>query len=195
MAQIDTVQLLQDYRAGDALAVELFVRAHQQIVYRLALSILDDQAEADEATQDSLVAAIGALDSYRGESAFTTWLYAITLNVCRARLRKRGSRERLIQALHAIFRLKGEMAAHPEETAIQNEADAAVRQAVHKLDEKHRLPIVLRYYNDFSIAEIAQLLGISEGTVHSRLFTARERLRLMLQQSVETAHAETREAE
>lgn len=195
MAQTDTVQFLRDYRAGDALAVELFVHAHQQVVYRLALSILDDAAEADEATQDSLVAAIGALDSYRGESAFTTWLYAITLNVCRARLRKRNSRERLIQALHAIFRLKGEMVAHPEETAIQNEAEAAVRQAVHKLDEKHRLPIVLRYYNDFSIAEIAQLLGISEGTVHSRLFTARERLRLLLQQSVETAHAESQEAE
>ncbi|MBI3240972.1 MAG: RNA polymerase sigma factor [Chloroflexi bacterium] len=182
---MDTLQLLQDYQAGDALAVEMFVRAHQQAVYRLALSVLDDPAEADEASQDSLVAAINALDSYRGESAFTTWLYAITLNVCRARLRKRGSRERLIQALHAIFRLKGETAAHPEETAIKNEADAAVLQAVNRLDEKHRLPIVLRYYNDFSIAEIAQLLGINEGTVHSRLYTARERLRMMLKRSID----------
>jgi RNA polymerase sigma-70 factor (ECF subfamily) len=63
------------------------------------------------------------------------------------------------------------------------------------LDEKHRLPIVLRYYNDFSIAEIGQLLGISEGTVHSRLFTARERLRLMLRQSVEPVRAEEQETE
>ncbi len=195
MAQLDTLQFLQDYRAGDALAVELFVHAHQQAVYRLALSILDDPAEADEATQDSLVAAINALDSYRGESAFTTWLYAITLNVCRARLRKRGSRERLIQALHAIFRLKGETEIHPEEAAIRNEADAAVLQAVNKLDEKHRLPIVLRYYNDFSIAEIANLLGISEGTVHSRLYTARERLRLMLKRSVDFENAGLQKAD
>src|SRR3546814_12520019 len=62
----------------------------------LALSILDDPAEAEEAAQDALVAAINALDTYRGDSAFTTWLYAITLNVCRTRLRKHRSEERRV---------------------------------------------------------------------------------------------------
>lgn len=158
----------------------MFVRAHQQTVYRLALSILDDPAEAEEAAQDALVAAIKALDSYRGDSAFTTWLYAITLNVCRSRLRKHRSRDRLMDTLRSIFRVAGEAAPHPEEAAIRNEADAALVRAINSLDEKHRLPVVLRYYNDLSVAEIAQLLDISEGTVHSRLFTARERLRAML---------------
>lgn len=158
----------------------MFVRAHQQSVYRLALSVLDDPAEAEEATQDALVSAINALNTYRGDSAFTTWLYAITLNTCRSRLRKHKSRDRLMETLRSLFRVRGELAPHPEEAAIRSEADAAVARAVGSLDEKHRLTVVLRYYNEFSIAEIAQLLDISEGTVHSRLFTARERLRVML---------------
>ena len=158
----------------------MFVRAHQQAVYRLAVSVLDDPAEAEEATQDALVAAINALDTYRGDSAFTTWLYAITLNVCRTRLRKYRSRDRLMDTLRTLFHVGGETAPHPEEAAIRNESDEIVAQAVSSLDEKHRLAVVLRYYNELPIAEIARLLDISEGTVHSRLFTARERLRLIL---------------
>jgi RNA polymerase sigma-70 factor (ECF subfamily) len=180
VSRTETLQLLQLYQSDDAAAVEMFVRAHQQSVYRLALSVLDDPAEAEEATQDALVSAINALNTYRGDSAFTTWLYAITLNTCRSRLRKHKSRDRLMETLRSLFRVRGELAPHPEEAAIRSEADAAVARAVGSLDEKHRLTVVLRYYNEFSIAEIAQLLDISEGTVHSRLFTARERLRVML---------------
>ena len=182
MSRTETLQLLQLYQAAsrDATAVEMFVRAHQQPVYRLALSILDDPAEAEEAAQDALVAALNALDTYRGDSAFTTWLYAITLNTCRTRLRKHRSRDRLLDTLKALFHLNGDGVSHPEESAIRTEADEVVARAVNSLDEKHRLTVVLRYFNELSIAEIAQLLDISEGTVHSRLFTARERLRVML---------------
>ena len=180
MSRTETLQLLQLYQAEDAAAVEMFVRAHQQAVFRLALSVLDDPAEAEEATQDALVSAINALGTYRGDSAFTTWLYAITLNTCRTRLRKHKSRDRLMETLRSLFRVGGESGLHPEEAAIRSEADAAVARAVNALDEKHRLTVVLRYYNELSIAEIAQLLDISEGTVHSRLFTARERLRAIL---------------
>lgn len=180
MTRTDALQLLKLYQNDEVAAVEMFVRAHQQSVFRLALSVLDDPAEAEEATQDALVAAINALGSYRGESAFTTWLYAITLNTCRSRLRKHKSRDRLMETLRSIFRLGGDVGGHPEDTAIRNEADAEIARAVNALDEKHRMTVILRYYNEMSVAEIAQLLEISEGTVHSRLFTARERLRAVL---------------
>jgi RNA polymerase sigma-70 factor (ECF subfamily) len=180
VSRTETLQLLQLYQADDAAAIEMFVRAHQQGVFRLALSVLDDPAEAEEATQDALVAAINALATYRGDSAFTTWLYAITLNTCRSRLRKHKSRDRLMEALRSLFRLGGDAGQHPEEAAIRSEVDAEVARAVNALDEKHRLTVVLRYYNEMSVAEIARLLEISEGTVHSRLFTARERLRATL---------------
>ena len=187
---MDTAQLIERCRAGDALAVEALVRAHEQAVYRLALSILDDPAEADEAAQDSFVAALRALKSYRGEAAFTTWLYAITVNVCRARLRRRRTWGRLTTSLRALVQLGRDAPADPETVVIQNEADADLWNAIAELDEKHRLPVILRYYQGFSTAEIAHALGISEGTVHSRLFTARERLMAQLKARAELMRAE-----
>ena len=180
MDHIDIAQLIVNCRVGDRLSIEKLISYYQKSLYRLALSILDDPAEADEAAQDAFVAALDALDSYRGESAFNTWLYAITLNICRDRLRRRRTWERLKQTLRAVFQLKGEDPVPPEETILRNEADAALWEALQSLDEKHRLPMILRYYHDFPIAEIAQILRINEGTVHSRLYTARERLRVVL---------------
>lgn len=161
-------------------AIEGLVATHRPMVYRLALSILDDAAEADEAAQDALLAALNALDTYRGEAAFSTWLYTITLNVCRARLRKRQTAERLLRTLKTFFWPAADRPRWPEDVAIHNETEADIWQAVNDLDEKHRLPIILRYYHDFSTDEIARMLAINEGTVRSRLHTAREQLRVRL---------------
>jgi len=79
-----------------------------------------------------------------------------------------------------MFRVQSQKQTSPEETVIQNEKDAALWKALQAMDEKHRLPLVLRYYHDLPIAEIAQILNINEGTIHSRLHVGRERLRLAL---------------
>lgn len=167
--------------AAAPLAVDEFVRAYQQGVYRLAFSILEDADEAEDATQEALVAAVGKLETFRGQSALRTWVYAIALNVCRRRLQKRRSGQRLIDVLQSWLHLRSEAPLLPEEAALDHEVQTGVARAVRALDEKHRLPVILRYYHDLPVSEIAQVLGLSEGTVHSRLFTARERLRLRLE--------------
>lgn len=161
------------------------VEAYRPALFRMALSVLDDPAEADEATQDALVQAFARLDSYRGECTFTNWLYAITLNTCRGRLRKRRTRERLAQALQVLFHLHGTESEHPEDFIIQNESHQAVWQAIHALPENLRLPIVFRYYHDLPIAEIAQVLRVSERTIHHRLRQAHERMGGLLGRRVE----------
>src|SRR5512142_911106 len=100
---METLRLIERCRNGDGLAIEALVQAYQPPVFRLALSILDDPQEAEEAAQDSFVAAIQALDTYRGDSSFTTWLFSITINTCRMRLRKGRSRQRLMQTLVSLF--------------------------------------------------------------------------------------------
>lgn len=175
----DLTALLARCRAGDTAAIETLVTTHQTVVYRFALSVLDDAAEADEATQDAFLAALRALETYRGEAAFTTWLYTITLNVCRGRLRQRQTRDRLMNSLQRLFRLTPHTPS-PEAATVRQETSDALWQAIMALSEKHRLPIVFRYYHDLPVAEIAAILDISEGTVHSRLNTARERLRVAL---------------
>jgi RNA polymerase sigma-70 factor (ECF subfamily) len=167
-------------QAGEADAIQDLVGEHQAAVFRLALSILDDAAEADEVTQEAFLAALRRLGSYRGDSTFTTWLYQITVNACRTRLRKRQATERIFHALQSIFRFADANITQPEEIVIQREANSIVWKAVSELGEKHRLPVILYYYQNLSVSEIAGVLSLREGTVLSRLYTARERLRANL---------------
>lgn len=175
-----TPQLIAACRRGDELAIEQLVRQYETGVFRLALSVLDDPAEANEAAQEAFIAALKALERYQDQSTFKAWLYTITVNTCRSRLRKRRTVEKLRQTLIGVFRVQAQKHASPEETVIQNEKDATLWRALKNMDEKHRLPLVLRYYHDLPIAEIAQILNINEGTIHSRLHHGRERLRLAL---------------
>src|SRR6185436_1415006 len=104
---------------------------------------------------------------------------SITINVCRTRLQRHQHRGRLQQILQSLF---APYQAHPENAAIQSESDSKLWRAIHALDDKHRMPVILRYYHDLSIAEIAETLGVPVGTVHSRLNHARERLRALLKE-------------
>ncbi len=174
-------ELLKSCQAGDAAAVTQLVGLYRPAVFRLALSILDDADEADDAAQEAFLAALGALRRFRGEAAFTTWLYAITLNVCRQRLRRARGRGRLVQALRRLWPLHGPSSAPaPEARALQAEAETAVWQAVARLPEPQRLVVVLRYYHDLRAGEIAAVLRVSERTVHNRLAAAHSRLRGLL---------------
>lgn len=175
-------RLIELCRVGDSSAIEHFVQTYQQDVYRLALSILDDSSEAEDAAQEALIAALRTLDSFQGASSLKTWLYSITVNICRNRLQHQKRRERLAEILSAILRLQNTRTPSVEEAAVRNESNEALWRGIHRMDEKHRIPIVLRYYHDLSVAEIANILQIPEGTVHSRLNTARRHLHDVLKE-------------
>ena len=179
MNHLDAAQLVDRCRTGDEEAVSRLVQTHQAAVYRLALSILDDPGDADEATQETFLAALRSLADYRGQSALRTWLFAIGINICRSRLRQRQTRQHLHQLLRGAW-LTGADPVAPENAMVQRQANDAVWRAVQGLGDKHRLPVILRYYHDLPVDEIAAVLGLNAGTVHSRLSTARDRLRAAL---------------
>jgi RNA polymerase sigma factor (sigma-70 family) len=97
------------------------------------------------------------------------------VNACRGRLRKRKARQALATALQSLH-LARPAQPSPEALAVQREADRQLWQAVDSLDDKHRLVVIMRYVHELSTAEIATALNISQGTVHSRLFYARQQL-------------------
>jgi RNA polymerase sigma-70 factor (ECF subfamily) len=101
----------------------------------------------------------------------------MALNHSRSHLRKRKVIEQLRVTLTSIFRLELEKQPSPEDAAIQNEKEAALWQSLNRLDERHRIVVILRYFHELSIAEISDILAVNEGTIHSRLHTAREKLR------------------
>jgi RNA polymerase sigma-70 factor (ECF subfamily) len=146
----------------------------------LALSILNDPGEANEVTQDTFIAALKSLKSYREMSSFKAWLFKIALNISRNQLRKRKALKRLKDTLIHIFESQTQHNPSPEDVIIDNEKDAIVYQAIENLGEKHRIPIVLRYYHEMSVSEIAEIMNLKEGTVHSRLSIGRDKLRAQL---------------
>lgn len=172
--------LVADCIAGNEAAIETLIRAYEADVFRLALSILDDPADAHEVTQETFIAALRALPSYQERQSFRSWLYVIALNLSRSHLRKRKFLAKLRTATTALFRLEFQKETSPEESVVHNQKEAAVWNELNKLDERHRLVVILRYFQDLSIKEISEILSISEGTIHSRLHTARERLRISL---------------
>jgi len=185
MTQFTDAQLLESCRSGNAAAIEAWVSAHQKPVYRLALSILDDgsengAAEADDAVQDVFLAALHSLQSFRGDADTTTWLYAITINTCRGRLRKRRTRRRLQQTLTALFHLQRQNLAPVEEITMQRIQRSNIWEAVRALPDNERLAVVLRYYHRLPLAEIACIASCTERTVQNWLHTAHEQLRLGL---------------
>lgn len=175
-------QLILNCQTGDAVAVQTLVRNFEAPVYRLAISILNDPAEADEATQDTLISVVDKLESFRGEANFKTWLFSIALNVCRMRLRKRRSRERLNQALHILFHSKPPE--HPEDIVSQKESQLDVWRAIAALDDRHREIIILRYYHELKLEEIAKVIGVSERTIRTQLHNAHERMRSLMTEKV-----------
>ena len=186
MLIMDSKELLALCRAGDRVALDQLVQEYQPQLFRLALSILDDgsqngSADAQEVTQDALLAALRSLDSYRGEARLSTWLYSITVNLCRNHIRARHRRERVRNLFERLTTPIEDAPSQPEDVIIRKQTDSSLFSIVQSLNEKHRLPIILRYYHDCSVSEIAQILDIPEGTVHSRLNTARKKVRNCLE--------------
>ena len=166
--------------AGLEQIVDQLLREFYPYIPHLALSILDDLHDADDVAQETFISAHRSLAGFRNEASPKTWLAAIAINASRSRLRKRKIRQVLASTLHSLHLLKNPPFS-PEQTVIQNEIDGTIWKAVDGLDEKHRLPVILRYVHELSVPEIAQLLHLSQGTVHSRLHYARKELHVQLE--------------
>jgi RNA polymerase sigma-70 factor (ECF subfamily) len=172
--------LILDCIAGDKQAIETLVSKYETNVFRLALSIVGETAEANEVTQETFIAALGSLRMYQERTSFKAWLLTIALNISRSHIRKRKVLERLKETLTSIFRVEAQKQISPEDRIIQTETEAVIWDSLNKLDEKHKMVMILRYFHDLSIAEISEILSVNEGTIHSRLYTAREKLRIAL---------------
>jgi RNA polymerase sigma-70 factor, ECF subfamily len=181
MNEAHSTRLIAACLSGDEQAIELLVRQYESDVFRLALSIVGDVAEANEITQETFIAMLRSLRSYEERKSFKAWLYTIALNLSRSHLRKRKTLEKLRNTLSTLFRIESQKLPSPEEAVILNQQEQALWDQLNGMDEKFRTVVVLRYFHELSIAEISEILSVNEGTIHSRLHTARERLKQALE--------------
>ena len=164
----DEAGLVQRCLQGDAEAFRPLVERYQHVLYRVALRMLGDAEDARDCAQNAFMKAYTNLANYDVRFRFFSWLYRILLNDCLNVLRAR----RPIEALDPFL----EGADNPFEHARSNETRDRVRAAILQLSPEHREVIVLRHLADLSYTEIADMTGLPEKTVKSRLFSARQRL-------------------
>jgi RNA polymerase sigma-70 factor (ECF subfamily) len=177
----DEKALIERCRAGDLAAFEPLVEKYRQRAYRLAYNVLRDPEEALDAAQDAFIRAFQALPSFRGDSAFYTWLFRIVMNVARDRARQHAARGRAFGTERVDEkdwdRILVDQGVAPDANATQVEERERIGRALATLSEPHRAIIMLSDLEGLSYREIAEVLNIPMGTVMSRLHNARRRLR------------------
>jgi RNA polymerase sigma-70 factor, ECF subfamily len=181
---IDDAALVERCRAGDVAAFEPLVEKYRQRVWRLAYNILRDREEAWDVAQEAFIKAFQALPSFRGQSAFYTWLYRIVMNVAADRGRARGAQGRAFgtervpeEDWERVLPDQNPGDESPDAAAARTEERAKIMKALDKLSEDHRRIVMLSDLEGLSYREIAETLDIPMGTVMSRLHNARKRLR------------------
>ncbi|HRI49259.1 MAG TPA: sigma-70 family RNA polymerase sigma factor [Pseudomonadota bacterium] len=183
----DEADLIRRLQQRDEKAFVLCVRTYQDKVYGLIYRMLGNHAEAQDVAQEVFVTVFKSIDSFRGESKLSTWLYRIAANHCKNRikyLRRRAHKtttELDAQAERALQNTSGstlgEGQAGPAEVLEGAQLEQIVQRAIGKLEEEHRLLLLLRDIEEMSYEEIMQVTGLPEGTVKSRLHRARQALK------------------
>lgn len=166
-----------------------FLDEHSPLVFNVALRLTGNRSDAEDLAQDALIRALKALPKFRGDSKLSTWVYTITVNTWKNRVRAEKSRGFWKTISFGafgnedddepVYEPKGNDA--PLDTELEKEGTAAVVQkALLQLDADDRAIVVLREIEERSYGEIGEVLGLAEGTVKSRLFRARAKLKTLL---------------
>jgi RNA polymerase sigma-70 factor (ECF subfamily) len=181
--------LVEQMRGGAAGAVEALVSAYGDRVYRLAIRITGNAADAEEVVQDSLWAASRKIDTFRGTAAFGSWMYRITANTAYQKLRGRRSKRNEVpwEELAPTFDDRGQdrnlavdRSRGFKDPAVEAELKSVLCGAIAELPADYRTPFLLHDVEGLSNAEIAETLQVKLGTVKSRV----HRARLFLQKRV-----------
>ena len=177
-------EIIRSVLRGNVNDFEKLVTAYEKNVYNIALRMVGDPDDAADMTQETFIKAYRALSGFRGDSKFSSWLYRIASNVCLDFLRSRSRHPQVSLSTvdeddRATFELP-DMRQNPEEQLMKKLGMEAVRRGLEQLPEQQRQILVLRELGGLSYAELAQTLGLEEGTVKSRIFRARKRLCALL---------------
>ncbi|HWS55186.1 MAG TPA: RNA polymerase sigma factor [Pyrinomonadaceae bacterium] len=176
----DDYELAQRAAAGDGAAFEQLYRQHHRRVYSLCLRMMQNEAEAEDLTQEVFVQLLRKAGMFRGDSAFTTWLHRLTVNQVLMYFRKKGVR---LERTTEDGEMPEQVVKGTENTARMPVVDRiALDRAVAKLPPGYRAVFLLHDVEGYEHEEIAKALGIAAGTSKSQLHKARMKLRSILRQ-------------
>ena len=198
MSDGDEAKLVARLKRRDEAAFIELMHLYQGKIFRLVLRMMNDRAEAEDVAQEVFVTVFKSIDSFRGDSKLSTWLYRVATNHCKNRIkylarRAKGARKEFDEiadreALESASMSTSSQVARPDEMAQGRETEFFIQRALGQLEAEQRELIVLRDIENMTYEEIQRVTGLPEGTVKSRLHRARialQRLVLSLQEGVE----------
>jgi RNA polymerase sigma-70 factor (ECF subfamily) len=177
-------EIIQRILQGDYNLYRLLVEQYQSMIFRTCIGFLHNKEDAEDLAQEVFIQAYQALEKFKGDSSFSTWIYRIAVNAALNKTRK-NSKNQIIQRLEAVFgseknksiNLSVSDIDNPEEIIISQEHRAWVQKALNSLPENQRTAIVLSKYDDLPQKEIAEIMNITEGAVEALIQRAKANLR------------------
>lgn len=178
----DALELLvKRAQKDDSTAIEELLFAYEKRVYNIAFRYMGNEADAYDMAQEALIKIYKRIKSFKGDSSFSSWVYRITVNTCLDGLRKNKKNVVSLEStLENGASYQDEKSDTPEESALKQERQKYIQQAINTLSADHKSVIILRDINGFSYEEVADCLSISVGTVKSRISRARQKLKEIL---------------
>ena len=182
LAASDDLADVERVLAGDTVAFERIVCRWQRPLINLAFRFCHDPARAEDMAQEAFLRAYRALNGWRRDAAFSTWLFALATNMYRSELRRIPAKTFSLDEVAELSDTAGTV-----HEALEDEGrDRVVRRAVFGLPSKYRESLILFYFHDMDVSAAALSLGLPEGTVKARLSRGREILRSKLPRLLET---------
>jgi RNA polymerase sigma-70 factor (ECF subfamily) len=171
----DDYSIIRRFLEGDNAVFQILVRRHKEKVRNIIYITMNNSALVDDIAQDVFITVYRNLKHFRFESQFTTWLYRITVNRCKDYLRKMNVRK-------IFFPVEDGIEVSDYSTPVENnDISKIVMDAISKLPIKLRMPLIMKDIEGFSYQEISESLNCEMGTVKSRIFRGREKLKEILQ--------------
>ncbi|MDV6030201.1 MAG: sigma-70 family RNA polymerase sigma factor [Phycisphaera sp. RhM] len=178
----DDDALIDEARQGSELAFRRLVECNQDKLFAAMIRLLGCREDAEEAVQEAFTRAFLRIEDFNRQSKFSTWLYRIAFNTAISEARKKRPKVSLDQQFADTGSETIDEDARPVDALmLRDEQIRVVHQALDALSEEHRAILVLRELDDLAYREISDILGISVGTVRSRLNRARGRLREVIE--------------
>ena len=185
--------LLRRLRDRDERAFRELVDEHRDRVFNITYRMLGNRAEAEDVAQEVFIAVFKTIDSFREESKFSTWLYRVTVNHCKNRIKylaRRHDRDKdeldeTSQQTNGAVTGLPVRAAQPDKALASAQMEKLLQAAIAELDDEQRTVVILRDVEDLSIEEICEITSLPDGTVKSRLHRARLVLRKKMQRHVD----------
>lgn len=180
---IEELKWIEKAKLGDMESFEKLIVSHEKMVYNVAYRMMNNQEDALDLSQEVFIKAFRKMKDFNEKSSFSTWIYRITVNACIDEMRKRKGKQNF--SIDQV--LEGENGNYeqqfvskeetPEETILKQEKQSEILNALNTLSEEHKTVIILRELQGLSYEEIAETVGMTLGTVKSRISRARIHLK------------------